>query len=214
MEKDFLQCPICLQLAVEAVETSCCHNIFCKDCLSAFTKKPCPVCRKEGVTWTDNILARRMISSIPTECPDCGEKTTIGELPTHASKCPKWKLPCKIEGCNFTGHEDEFIKHLCDAHKGTLIQTFIKSAGVEKNQTVEKKVFKDPITAKVNSAGKNARLGSTGKYYCQGRLEGNCCCNGYCGPTNGCNCRACMQLDIETRGLPPGFWVNNEGACM
>jgi hypothetical protein len=53
-----------------------------------------------------------------------------------------------------------------------------------------------------NAKGRNARLGENGKYYCGGPLEGPCdCCNGYCGPENGCNCSACMQLDIKMRCL-------------
>ena len=65
----------------------------------------------------------------------------------------------------------------------------------------------------VNSLGRQARLGSTGKYYCGG--EGcSDCCNGGCGPTNGCNCEACMALDIKARSLPKGDLVNKEGhAC-
>jgi len=33
------------------------------------------------------------------------------------------------------------------------------------------------------------RLGSSGKFYCGGKLETKCyCCDGNCGPTNGENC--------------------------
>jgi len=54
--------------------------------------------------------------------------------------------------------------------------------------------------------------GITGKFYCSGALGGRCnCCNGYCGPTDGCNCLACMREDIRSRRLPPGFLVNKEG---
>ena len=65
----------------------------------------------------------------------------------------------------------------------------------------------------MNSAGKYARLGSTGKFYCQGRLSSShgTCCNGSCGPTNGCNCAPCMQLDIKMRQLPKGYFVNSDG---
>ena len=55
------------------------------------------------------------------------------------------------------------------------------------------------------------KRGKNGKYYCGKRLDGpHCnCCNGYCGPTNGCNCRSCMKLDIK--GLPTGYLINREG---
>ena len=49
------------------------------------------------------------------------------------------------------------------------------------------------------------------KYYC-GKQALDCrCCDGHCGPNTGCNCSACMQLDVSTRRLPPGQLVNNEG---
>ena len=34
------------------------------------------------------------------------------------------------------------------------------------------------------------------------------CCNGECGPTNGCNCTYCMEVDIKQRKLKKGFFVN------
>ena len=55
----------------------------------------------------------------------------------------------------------------------------------------------DRISDKQNEKGRRARIGESGKYYCGGVLDTNCmCCNGYCGPDNGCNCSACMKLDI------------------
>lgn len=63
-----------------------------------------------------------------------------------------------------------------------------------------------------NEVGRTARLGSSAKYYCGGRLETRCqCCDGHCGSDNGCNCLSCMKLDIKTRGLPKGYLVNREG---
>lgn len=72
----------------------------------------------------------------------------------------------------------------------------------------------DRIETATNRAGRRARLGSTGKYYCDGRLDGTrcSCCNGRCGPSNGCNCSACMQLDVQKRKLPRGWLVNRDGA--
>ena len=65
-----------------------------------------------------------------------------------------------------------------------------------------------------NDQGRKARLGDSGKYYCGGPLETDCmCCNGYCGPDNGCNCKYCMKLDIAVRALPKGYLVNRDGAA-
>ena len=70
----------------------------------------------------------------------------------------------------------------------------------------------DPILTRINSRGYTARLGKTGKYYCTHELRSKCfCCNGHCGPTNGCNCYSCMELDVKSRKLPKGFLVNRYG---
>jgi len=77
-------------------------------------------------------------------------------------------------------------------------------------------VFDDRLEKSLNSQGRCARLGSTGKFYCGGPLDGpQCiCCNGACGPTNGCNCSSCMLLDIQKRGLKRGWFVNRDGASV
>lgn len=81
----------------------------------------------------------------------------------------------------------------------------------------------DPIAITRNNGGNVARLGLTGKYYCNGFLSGKCLCTelvnrlglspvNTCGPVNGCNCVSCMQLDLKSRRLPEGYLVNREGA--
>lgn len=69
------------------------------------------------------------------------------------------------------------------------------------------------IDITTNERGDKVRLGSTGKYYCGKRLDGaKCgCCDGGCGPTNGCNCSPCMKVDVKARGLGKGFLVNRAG---
>ena len=54
---------------------------------------------------------------------------------------------------------------------------------------------------KVNSEGVAAQKGLTGKYYCGRKILSCSCCNGHCGPNNGCNCLSCQKLDQEEREL-------------
>lgn len=49
----------------------------------------------------------------------------------------------------------------------------------------------------INSAGVLSKKGDTGKYYCGMKLLSCNCCDGHCGPNNGCNCGPCAQLDKE-----------------
>ncbi|KAK7452260.1 hypothetical protein BaRGS_00039741, partial [Batillaria attramentaria] len=40
-------------------------------------------------------------------------------------------------------------------------------------------------------------IGETGRYYCGMKVLSCSCCDGHCGPNNGCNCPPCQQLDRE-----------------
>ncbi|CAF4492688.1 unnamed protein product, partial [Rotaria sp. Silwood1] len=58
----------------------------------------------------------------------------------------------------------------------------------------------DRIEGTQNKFHRYARLGTTGKYYCGGELDGSqCqCCNDRCGPSNGCNLFRMKPLLTET----------------
>lgn len=61
---------------------------------------------------------------------------------------------------------------------------------------------KQKPTIKENYEGFPATKGTTGKYYCGRKEMLKCsCCDGTCGPDNGCNCRACKWLDDQESGL-------------
>ena len=93
--KDFLTCLICLELAKNAVECEDCNNIMCELCAKSLKKNECPSCRKDNFNIKVSILARRMIGTVPCDCPnDCGEKTTIGNLEDHLKKCPNRTYIC------------------------------------------------------------------------------------------------------------------------
>ncbi|XP_065932277.1 E3 ubiquitin-protein ligase HERC2 isoform X4 [Magallana gigas] len=49
----------------------------------------------------------------------------------------------------------------------------------------------------INTAGVLARKGETGKYYCGMKVLSCSCCDGHCGPNNGCSCLHCQKLDQE-----------------
>ena len=83
------------------------------------------------------------------------------------------------------------------------------------HDSVEKVFSVDPldiIDSVINLNDCESVIGDANKYYC-GKNVDTCksCCNGNCGPTNGCNCRACMLIDVTKRMLKPGFLVNSKG---
>ena len=56
----------------------------------------------------------------------------------------------------------------------------------------------DRISKAGNLHGNYAEVGTSGKFYCGMSIEAcdSDCCDGNCGPNNGCNCKACMFIDV------------------
>eukprot|EP01027_Heterolobosea_sp_BB2_P005270 GEZU01008081.1.p1 GENE.GEZU01008081.1~~GEZU01008081.1.p1 ORF type:complete len:224 (-),score=32.71 GEZU01008081.1:210-881(-) len=86
--KEFV-CPICLDIANDAVCTPCCHHILCESCSIPLTA--CPLDRTrftDHFKCTPNMFARRIITGLPIECevPGCGLITTRGVIKTHIDK--------------------------------------------------------------------------------------------------------------------------------
>lgn len=220
MEKEFA-CAICFEVCNDAVETGCCHHIYCQNCVVSLTS--CPECRAEPFSCSPAIAIRRIISNLPYQCPNdgCNQMTSRGNLKDHLVTCAYTTFTCPGPGCNYIGIKDHFAHHIYTNHTDTLVKRagklFISDPSPSSvASTPPQEVEYDRVVGTQNGFGRTCRLGSTGKYYCGGSLGSlRCtCCNGYCGTTNGCNCEPCMKLDVTVRKLPRGWYVNRDGfAC-
>ncbi|KAK6190887.1 hypothetical protein SNE40_002658 [Patella caerulea] len=212
MEDNFI-CAICLEVADAAVETSCCHHIFCESCLDRLQDNACPTCRAR-YTATPSFLARRIIGGLEIECIyNCGIKLTRSEKKSHELTCPKKVFSCSAKACGFEGTRDAFLNHLHTEHPDALLKGSSKLFEDEVPIDASNPYVNNDRIKTLYAAGHPVRLGETGKYYCMQQLDGHCsCCNGYCGPTNGCNCSSCMKKDVDVRVLPRGWLVNRDGA--
>jgi len=95
--KENLECPICLGVLFEPVQTRCGH-LYCTTCILGM--KSCAMCRKE-LTDADQFLDRKQERLIKTQplvhCPnsvDCGWTGNIGSLHRH------FKSECGFELCD------------------------------------------------------------------------------------------------------------------
>ena len=240
IEESF-NCPICLDVCNDPVESSCCKNLFCLECSSSLNSE-CSFCRK-NCRFERSTLARRLIDKLPLSCEHCKLKTCRGNLQSHYNNCEEYPINCPIDQCESSKiSKSKIIEHIMNRHKSEVIKrlpaildVFNDSSKVFNSQAVYNQSHSLPtlkagvsntqslnslnaetnisIEAKTNSKGNVARIGQSGKYYCGKDLDRvDCrCCNGSCGPTNGCNCSACMQLDLFSRNLPKGWLVNREG---
>ncbi|CAE8645331.1 unnamed protein product [Polarella glacialis] len=102
-------CPICLEVCEDAVETPCCHNLFCYSCLLSKEHhiEKCPICKRvlQAGSVCANVPVRRMISDLPCSCRLDGcdarglrrrdltqHEVQCGFLPVncpHSSECAK-----------------------------------------------------------------------------------------------------------------------------
>lgn len=93
------RCAICLQVAREAHEVSCCKKIFCLECLQKhfFYKSPftsCPHCREESCSYTKRTDIDQAIQSTKVRCSNDGCTWTgqISNFEVHSTKTCKVKL--------------------------------------------------------------------------------------------------------------------------
>lgn len=220
---DEFHCGICSDYFNDAIETACCHNLACESCF--INQANCPWCKCSEMKYTSSYPIRRIVSNLPTNCPDCEMAMKRRELPTHTLSCPKRKISCPfcytifikdtLSSHLFHSHEEAVLNKLLDTDQTRYIVS-INDKGVLSNDGFHQEnamnAQEDLIGEKLNRDRNIARLGVNGKYYCGGR-NNTCkeCCGGVCGPYDGCNCTGCMELDVKTRKLPKGYLVNREG---
>jgi len=89
-----LVCAICQELFTDCVQTPCCGNGFCSECLDSSLKAThgtCPSCRKAITIFqcTSNKMIQRMVDNLPVECTWCDAKLTRSIQKEHLQKCDK-----------------------------------------------------------------------------------------------------------------------------
>ena len=113
-----LQCPVCLEIVLEPVQTSCGH-LFCKRCVEGVAV--CPACCKQFTSVPDH-FNNRQVKCLRVMCPftanGCKWVGNLGDVSDHeAARCEFLPKPCPY--CEFTTTQKEkLLKHLttCDSH--------------------------------------------------------------------------------------------------
>ena len=113
-----LQCPVCFEIVLEPVQTSCGH-LFCGKCIQSVAT--CPVCRKRFTSMPDHFNNRR-VRSLRVKCPytanGCKWVSDLGDVGGHkAVWCELHSHKCQF--CDFNTIQKEKLKNhlmLCDKH--------------------------------------------------------------------------------------------------
>ncbi|CAI2385919.1 unnamed protein product [Moneuplotes crassus] len=98
-------CPICLDIFDDAVETPCCHNLFCEKCIvmahlanDLQNKIDCPLCNKryDRNELIPNIPIRRLVNELSIKCIniECHQVFKKGDLQKHLKICKYQLVSC------------------------------------------------------------------------------------------------------------------------
>lgn len=118
--EEFITCPICLDIAIDAVESNCCTVVYCLNCSQTSC---CPTCRASPFIVKPNKVIRRMVSSLPVECV-CGSKITRGDMESHEILCSETIHQCSYNCCTFSDKTTKFLAHIQENHQRDLISIF------------------------------------------------------------------------------------------
>ncbi|CAK0792225.1 unnamed protein product [Prorocentrum cordatum] len=95
-------CPICLEICEDCVETPCCHNLFCRQCLLSAEHRieRCPMCKSglEAGAVVANVPVQRMISDMPCSCrfEGCGAQLSRRSRAQHEAQCSFMPVRCRF----------------------------------------------------------------------------------------------------------------------
>lgn len=233
---DYLKCPICLEISDDAVETVCCGNIFCSNCIKLESK--CPLCRDSNFRFTPNISLRRIIDNIQVECKNdnCSFKTTFKNMKEHYKECD-------YNVCKFLSHKNEILNNFVSNNDRLSVKKNnngdISKLGNTGKYYCGKKVLNcrccngycgptngdncescqyldiqnrklDIVTYFVNKDGFPSRKSKeTNTWYCGRKMKelNISYCDGYCGPNNRPNCNACQSLQNNIKILYPNLLI-------
>ncbi|XP_065054194.1 uncharacterized protein LOC135682995 [Rhopilema esculentum] len=198
-------CSACGGIPEDAVETSCCHNVFCAACLQALADQACSFCNSNFLICISHVT-RRIVGTLPTQCSHsgCTETMPKSSMKEHIANCQYRPSRCLFKECNEVCLQKDLSQHLFKVHEDEVIRCVVKC-----NESEEL----DRMATEKNENGDACHRGKTGKFYCGKPLDDpECSCSGaQCGPETGCNCNACMKLDVVTQSLAVRTYVNRMG---
>jgi hypothetical protein len=117
-----MKCPICLTIADDPCESSCCGHLFCSFCVKKIKYQRCPICRDEDVEFNQNTFVKNLMKEMKVKCKfGCEKNVNLNELKIHRFNCNESKFKCGIEKCEFEGNKEDSLKHISEKHIDELM---------------------------------------------------------------------------------------------
>lgn len=133
----FSTCSICYGYLAQATDTTCCHNLFCEECinrwLTSYTIGHCPMCRKSEFNSSLNFPIQRLVDQIPMTCS------------------------FKINGCKATPPRKDFEIHVqsCEfRHRQVVPMVIISRKDVYYHPIVSKNTLEQLCASSIDDSSK------------------------------------------------------------
>eukprot|EP00795_Rhopilema_esculentum_P015776 gene15776-7075_t len=156
-------CSACGGIPEDAVETSCCHNVFCAACLQALADQACSFCNSNFLICISHVT-RRIVGTLPTQCSHsgCTETMPKSSMKEHIANCQYRPSRCLFKECNEVCLQKDLSQHLFKVHEDEVIRCVVKC-----NESEEL----DRMATEKNENGDACHRGKTGKFYCGKPLD-------------------------------------------
>ena len=156
-------CSACGGIPEDAVETSCCHNVFCDACLQALADQACSFCNCNFLICISHVT-RRIVGTLPTQCSHlgCTETMPKSRMKEHIAVCQYKPSKCLFKECDVVCLQKDLSQHLFKVHEDEVIHCVVKC-----NESEEL----DRTATEKNENGDACHRGKTGKFYCGKALD-------------------------------------------
>ena len=121
-----LKCPICLTIADEPYETSCCGHIFCNRCIKNIKNLNCPICRSKKVNFRENTFVKVLLNTLIIKCPyGCELSIPLSNSKIHRYQCEVSIFKCSIINsgikCTYEGTKKDALQHFGEKHSDQMM---------------------------------------------------------------------------------------------
>ena len=150
---DVLVCKRCLKVPLGAMDSECCHQLFCERCSariaecstcgrSPFRAAPSMimrgsvVCTLASITCrssqqpTNYSYVRSLLASMPIACDYCGVQVEMGAHDEHVLQCARRPRHCSVPACVFASNDpsrEELALHVVRQHLELFDNKFVLS---------------------------------------------------------------------------------------
>ena len=141
ISKNFLKCTKCSKPPLpwtDPLECISCGFIYCNSCIKSNIGFSCFKCLQKSMKTSK--LSKRILGNQKVNCTYCGQSELYKNLGDHSKKCQNWVFSCTTKNCNFTGKQNDFIRHVQADHESDLVSYFHRDSNYNQRKNRKRTV--------------------------------------------------------------------------